>query len=95
MAWPKGVKRPKVKSEQPDIEESNGTAPEVKEVEVAPAASPVVKNGASAVKLEPLGPGQQYFEAPDGTVLIGEATNTHMWYRKGNNGKGQWINPKR
>lgn len=46
-------------------------------------------------ELEPLGPGQQYFEAPDGTVLIGEDTNPHMWYRAGNNGKGMWINPKR
>lgn len=46
-------------------------------------------------KLEPLGPGQRYFEAPDGTVLIGEDTNPHMWYRAGNNGKGMWINPKR
>ena len=46
-------------------------------------------------KLEPLGPGQRYFEAPDGTVLIGEDTNPHMWYRAGNEGKGQWINPKR
>lgn len=46
-------------------------------------------------KLEPLGPGQRYFEAPDGTVLIGEDTNPHMWYRAGNNGNGMWINPKR
>ena len=46
-------------------------------------------------KLEPLGPGQKYFEAPDGTVLIGEDSNPHMWYRAGNDGKGMWINPKR
>lgn len=46
-------------------------------------------------KLEPLGPGQKYFEAPDGTVLIGEDNNPHMWYRAGNDGKGMWINPKR
>ena len=42
-------------------------------------------------KLEPLAPGQQYFEAPDGTVLIGESTAQRLWYRKGNT----WINPKR
>lgn len=46
-------------------------------------------------KLEPLGPGQKYFEAADGTILIGEDTNPHMWYRAGNGGKGEWINPKR
>ena len=46
-------------------------------------------------KLEPLGPGQRYFEAPDGTVLIGEDTQPHIWYRAGNEGKGMFINPKR
>jgi len=46
-------------------------------------------------KLEPLGPGQRYFEAPTGEILIGEDTNPHMWFRQGNGGKGMWINPKR
>lgn len=46
-------------------------------------------------KLEPLGPGQKYFEAPDGTILIGEADMPHLWYRAGNGGKGEWINPRR
>lgn len=46
-------------------------------------------------KLEPLGPGQKYFEAPDGTILIGEADMPHLWYRAGNEGKGLWINPRR
>ena len=46
-------------------------------------------------KLEPLGPGQKYFEAPDGTILIGEADMPHLWYRAGNDGKGMFINPKR
>lgn len=45
--------------------------------------------------LEPLGPGQKYFESPDGRVLIGEADADRLWDRKGNNGKGMWINPKR
>jgi hypothetical protein len=46
-------------------------------------------------KLEPLGPGQKYFEAPDGTILIGEADMPHLRYRAGNGGKGMFINPKR
>ena len=46
-------------------------------------------------KLEPLGPGQKYFEAPDGTILIGEADMPRLWYRAGNEGKGMYINPKR
>lgn len=46
-------------------------------------------------ELDPLGPGQKYFEAPTGEVLIGEESATHMWWRAGNGGKGMWINPKR
>lgn len=45
--------------------------------------------------LDPLGPGQKYFEAPSGEILIGEADATHMWWRAGNGGKGMFINPKR
>lgn len=45
--------------------------------------------------LEPLGSGQKYFEAPDGTIMIGEADKDRLWYRKGNGGKGMWINPRR
>jgi hypothetical protein len=47
------------------------------------------------VKLEPLQVGQAYFEAPDGTVIIGEDTKNEIWYRAGNNGKGMYINKKR
>ncbi len=46
-------------------------------------------------KLEPLGPGQKYFEAPSGEILIGEEDAPHMWWRAGNGGKGMFINPKR
>lgn len=49
----------------------------------------------SVPMLDPLGPGQKYFEAPSGEILIGEADATHMWWRAGNGGKGMWINPKR
>lgn len=47
------------------------------------------------VALEPLGPGQKYFESPDGDIVIGEADKDRIWHRKLNNGKGGWINPKR
>lgn len=46
-------------------------------------------------KLEPLGPGQKYFEAPSGEILIGEEDAAHIWWRAGNGGKGMFINPKR
>lgn len=42
-----------------------------------------------------LAPGQCFFEAPDGYVMIGEADRPHAWYREGNGGHGCWINPRR
>jgi hypothetical protein len=45
--------------------------------------------------LEPLQPGQKYFEAPTGEIVIGEADKQQIFFRKLNNGKGGWINPKR
>jgi len=54
-----------------------------------PVAKPLLE------KVEVLGPGQMYFEAPDGTLVVGEVGKQQLWYRKGNNGKGMWINPKR
>jgi len=50
-----------------------------------------------AAKPEPekLGPGQKYFEAPDGTLMIGEADKQQLWHRPLNGGRGGWINPKR
>lgn len=35
----------------------------------------------------PLGEGQAYFEAPDGTVIVGEGAKTRLFYRAG----GLWI----
>lgn len=46
-------------------------------------------------KLEPLAPGQAYFEAPDGTVIIGDDTKNEIWCRTLNEGKGGWINKRR
>jgi hypothetical protein len=45
--------------------------------------------------LEPLQPGQKYFEAPDGDIIIGEDTKSQIWHRKLNGGRGGWVNPKR
>lgn len=42
-----------------------------------------------------LPPGQKYFEAPDGTLLVGEADKQQLWCRSLNGGKGGWINPRR
>lgn len=49
----------------------------------------------AAPKLEPLGPGQAYFESPCETIVIGDDTKNEIWYRAGNNGKGMFINKRR
>lgn len=43
----------------------------------------------------PAPPGQKFFEAPDGFVILAEDTKTHVLYRAGNDGQGMIINPKR
>lgn len=65
----------------------------VKEQKVEPTPELVKAPAPSAPKpkVEPLGDGQKYFEAPNGELLIGEATADRLWYRAGN----MWINPKR
>lgn len=45
--------------------------------------------------LDVLQPGQKYFEAPDGEIIIGEESKSQIWHRKLNNGRGGWVNPKR
>lgn len=40
-------------------------------------------------------PGQKFFEAPDGFVILAEDTKTHVLYRAGNDGQGMIINPMR
>lgn len=69
--------------------EKTETQKEKVEVNVLKKAEPAKE------KLAPLPPGQKYFEAPDGTHIIGEEEKQQLWYRKMNNGKGGWINPKR
>ena len=42
-----------------------------------------------------LDPGQAFFEAPDGFIMVGESTADRMFYRAGNGGQGYWINKRR
>ncbi len=86
-------------------EVENGSIPQTESVPGDETKSEVVNNEEKSEKVtkvlpvkpapDPLGPGQKYFEAPSGEILIGEASATHMWWRAGNGGKGMWINPKR
>ncbi len=101
MGRPKGSR-----NKATEVEEEHGIC----EVVVVPEVTEQKEKGASheeerkertektllvKPKLEPLGPGQKYFEAPSGEILIGEEDATHMWWRAGNGGKGMFINPKR
>ncbi len=91
------AREPEVKTKKIIMEKEN--AKEIKEVqeekvvnvlidksEVVPKAEP---------KLEPLQPGQKYFETPDGEIIIGESTKQQIWVRRLNNNAGGWVNPKR
>lgn len=83
--------RPKKKIEVEKHEEIKEK--EMPEIEAKPVVSPVVEKVEE--KLEPLQPGQKYFEAPSGEIVVGEDTKSQIWFRKLNNGRGGWINPKR
>lgn len=83
---PKGIP---AKKQPVFVEPKVEAKPDVKakeEVKETPVLKPVV---------EPLGAGQAYFEAPDGTLITGEANKDQIWYRAGNGGRGMWINRKR
>lgn len=45
--------------------------------------------------LQPLSPGQKFFETPDGEILIGEADKSQIWSRRMNGGHGGFVNPMR
>lgn len=91
--------RPKKIVKEVEVEvKKPGTVVEAKVSE----PKPVVKEKPDEAKetkkervLEPLQPGQKYFEAPDGTIIVGESDKQQVWYRQGDGGRGCYINPKR
>lgn len=88
----KETKNEKAEEKAPVLTEAQPTAPIVKEAKAEPQKK---ISPPPAKTLEPLGSGQAYFEAPDGTILVGDETREQIWYRAGNNGKGMWINKMR
>jgi hypothetical protein len=62
---------------------------------IEPIAEKVVEAVLNPKVLEPLSDGQAYFEAPDGTIIIGDDSRDQVWYRQMNKGKGGWINKQR
>lgn len=59
--------------------------------------SPIDKRIAESRKLleVPLDPGQQYFESPEGEIIVGEKGKDRVWCRSMSKGKGGWANPRR
>lgn len=43
----------------------------------------------------PLDPNQEFFESPEGYIVIGEKGRGRVWCRQSNGRKGSWINPMR
>ena len=94
-----GHKAPAVKPKKVEkVEEIAAPEPAV-EVEVAEAVKPAVASDPITESREalkhPLAPGQEFFEAPDGYIIVAETGRDTVWYRGGNDGKGQWINKRR
>lgn len=92
---------PQVAIEEPIKEDVKVAIEPVKVVEVK--QEPVKKKTAHEIAIEesrkvlehPLSPGQRFFEAPDGYIIVGEADAQKILYRAGNDGKGMYINPMR
>lgn len=87
---PRGI--PNKKKEEV-MNEADQEAPKAESTSV-PEVKPTVPAPVKP-KVDPLAPGQAYFEAPDGTIIIGEDSKNEVWCRALNNGKGGWINKKR
>lgn len=89
---PKKTEEPKA----PVVKEVEEQKPEREKFVERPPANDEERIAESRKALnQPLAPGQQFFEAPDGMIIIGEADRTQVFYRQGNGGKGMHINPKR
>lgn len=84
---PKGVYQRKPK----EVEAVAEVVQDAVRIEEKEERKPEVK----APVLDQLGANEQYFEAPDGTIIKGDKSKDRLWYRNMNNGEGGWINPKR
>jgi hypothetical protein len=94
-----GHKAPAVEPKEVEkVEEVAAPEPAV-EVVVAEAVKPVVASDpiteSRQALNQPLSPGQEFYEAPDGYIIVAETGRDHVWYRGGNDGKGMYINKRR
>lgn len=96
---PKGWRKNTAQDAPPELKETQTVqAPAPVEVEKPVSKGtvypPEIEKSREVLK-HPLAPGQAFFEAPDGFVVVGEESKDRAFYRAGNNGKGLWINRMR
>jgi hypothetical protein len=92
------TKKPKVVAENP-VQEAPVVTPETRDDVRVRESAPLshaerIAESREALKHD-LSPGQAFFEAPDGFIIVGDADRDHVLYRQGNNGQGMRINKRR
>lgn len=96
---PRGVYQRKKVTEVNVEANKNGNTdvslPEVQGKEESPRQEVSAVSVTPRPVFEPLGPGQKYFEAPTGEVVIGDSTKDHLLWYDPKQGKRVYINPKR
>lgn len=90
MARKKTAAEPEVQTGAVAVAEPEAKVEEPK----GPVYPPHIAESREALKF-PVPVDQEFYEAPDGYIIVAEAGKNHVWYRQGNNGEGQWINPMR
>lgn len=90
---PRGI--PNKKHEEPKTETVTKSFVPLKPIIVKEPIIEAKEKAETKPVLEPLQPGQKYFETPDGRLIIGEADKMQIWDRQLNGGRGGWVNPKR
>ena len=78
-----------VKAEEPKVETPKKEEPKLTGWALAIAESRKILENTK------LTPDQDFYESPEGFIMIGEKGKGRLWCRQMNEGKGGWINPRR
>jgi len=91
--------REKEKEIQPPVASPNSLNPQEAPKNVQQEEKKEIKETIVSVVKKPavdkLGPGQKYFESPEGEIITGDESKNQIWSRNTNGGKGGYVNPKR
>jgi hypothetical protein len=83
----------KVTEEAPEPEKRRIDRETLKEKPLAPEHERIAESRKAL--LTPLAPGQQFYESPEGYIVVAEEGKGSVWCRQANHGKGMHINPRR